>query len=143
MHNSARSKSSQPHHTTRAKSCHMSRANARQYNVRKLRTMSTRGPLCHCGVHAPWLAAKKSFGDCEGKLGDILRRLQLTRTIPGTLFDLEARTTLGHSRRHGMDRSNKKGGSIMNCPQVYALGLLHGGLLLAFVWLVWPKNRRK
>ena len=31
----------------------------------------------------------------------------------------------------------------MNCPQIYALGLLHGGLLLAFVWLVWPKNRRK
>jgi hypothetical protein len=42
-----------------------------------------------------------------------------------------------------MDRSNKKGGSIMNSPQVYALGLLHGVLLLAFVWMVWPKNKRK
>jgi hypothetical protein len=31
----------------------------------------------------------------------------------------------------------------MNCPQVYALGLFHGGLLLAFVWLVWPKNKTK
>jgi len=31
----------------------------------------------------------------------------------------------------------------MNSPQVYALGLLHGGLLLAFVWMVWPKNRKK
>ena len=28
-------------------------------------------------------------------------------------------------------------------PQVYALGLLHGGLLLAFVWLVWPRSKRK
>jgi len=31
----------------------------------------------------------------------------------------------------------------MNTPQVYALGLLHGGLLIAFVWLVLPKNRKK
>jgi hypothetical protein len=30
----------------------------------------------------------------------------------------------------------------MNCPQVYALGLLHGGLLLAFVWMVWPRKRK-
>jgi hypothetical protein len=26
-------------------------------------------------------------------------------------------------------------------PQIYAIGLLHGGLLLAFVWLVWPKRK--
>ena len=31
----------------------------------------------------------------------------------------------------------------MNSPQVYALGLLHGGLLLAFVVLVWPRNKRE
>jgi hypothetical protein len=39
---------------------------------------------------------------------------------------------------------DEKGGeSEMNCPQIYSLGLLHGGLLLGFVWLVWPKNRKK
>ena len=62
------------------------------------------------------------------------------RTIPGTLFYLEERVALGNSRRHGMDRSNKKGGRQLNSAQIYALGLLHGCLLLGFVWLVWPKN---
>ena len=38
---------------------------------------------------------------------------------------------------------DEKGGeSEMNTtPQIYALGLLHGGLLLGFVWLVWPKRK--
>ena len=37
---------------------------------------------------------------------------------------------------------NQKGGMAMNStPQIYALGLLHGGLLLGFVWLVWPKRK--
>jgi len=31
----------------------------------------------------------------------------------------------------------------MNSPQIYALGLLHGCLLFGFVWLVWPRNKRK
>jgi hypothetical protein len=34
---------------------------------------------------------------------------------------------------------DKKGGESKMNPQIYALGLLHGGLLLGFVWLVWPK----
>ena len=31
----------------------------------------------------------------------------------------------------------------MNCPQIYALGMLHGVLLALFVVLVWPRNKRK
>jgi hypothetical protein len=31
----------------------------------------------------------------------------------------------------------------MNSPQIYALGLLHGCLILGFVVLVWPRNKRK
>jgi hypothetical protein len=36
--------------------------------------MSTRGPLSHRGVHAPWSAAKKGFGDCQGKLKNTIRK---------------------------------------------------------------------
>ena len=72
----------------------------------------------------------------------LIRRLQFNRSIPGTLFDLERRTTLGNSRRHGMVRSNKKGGRRMS-PQLYSLGMLHGILLSLFVVLVWPRNKRK
>jgi hypothetical protein len=70
-----------------------------------------------------------------------LGSLQLMRPIPGALYVLRSRGPVGNSRRNGMDRSNQKGGSKMNSPQVYALGLLHGGLLLGFVWLVWPKRK--
>ena len=31
----------------------------------------------------------------------------------------------------------------MNSPQIYALGLLHGGLIALFIVLVWPKNKHK
>lgn len=29
----------------------------------------------------------------------------------------------------------------MNTPEIYALGLLHGGLIVGFVWLCWPKRK--
>jgi len=72
-----------------------------------------------------------------------LCRLQFNRPIPGTFFDHETSYALGAAGGHGMDRNDKKGGMEMNTPEVYALGLLHGGLLLAFVWMAWPRSKRK
>jgi len=31
----------------------------------------------------------------------------------------------------------------MNSPQIYALGLLHGGLIALFMALVWPRNKKR
>ena len=42
-----------------------------------------------------------------------------------------------------MERSNQKGGMAMNQPTAYALGLLHGGLLLGFVWIMFKSIGKK
>ena len=138
MHDSARSKSSKPNYPTRAKGCHLSCANARQYNVRKLRTMSTRGPLSHRGVYASRLAAKESFGDCEGKLDDILCRLQLARSILRTFHHISSSVLVDDSKWDGVDRNYQKRKGKQNMNELWAFfwGMTFGTLLASAVFAI-------
>ena len=78
----------------------------------------------------------------KGGFGDLLLHLLtewlIRLSFYGTQPSRNVENVPWHSRL-----CSEKGGVAMNSPQIYSLGLLHGGLLLGFVWLVWPKNKRK
>jgi hypothetical protein len=76
----------------------------------------------------------------QRETNDLLLYLLSKRLIRLPFYGTQQSRNVEAIQRHSKI-CNQRGGMAMNSPQIYALGLLHGGLLLGFVWLVWPKRK--